>query len=116
MTRQGQSSVEYALLIAVIVAALMGMQVYAKRGLSGKLRSASDSIGEQYAPGATTGKFTTTIASNTTTTSKLVKDRDIGGGQKADVMVTTTIIHHESSNKSGSEDVAALTNTLWDQP
>lgn len=110
---KGQSSIEYAVLIALIVAACLAMQVYAKRGLSGRIRASADSIGEQYAPNKTTGTFTTTIASDTTTTSKLVKDRDVGGGTKADVMVTTTTINNDSTSKTGSETVDALGTDLW---
>ena len=63
--KRGQSTLEYALLIAVIVAGLIAMQVYLKRGYQGRLRESTDQIGEQYSPGYTTG--TTTITSSSTT-------------------------------------------------
>lgn len=48
--QRGQSTVEYAVVIAVIIAALLAMQIYMKRGTMGKLRDASDQIGEQFDP------------------------------------------------------------------
>ena len=53
--RTGQSVIEYAVLIAVLVAALMGMGVYAKRSLLGKWRGVGDTFGfgQQYEPGVT---------------------------------------------------------------
>lgn len=57
--RKGQSTVEYALIIGVIVAALVGMQTYVKRGLQARyhdgmqfLASETGTIGAttQYEP------------------------------------------------------------------
>ena len=48
--RKAQSTVEYAVLAAVVVGALLAMQIYVKRGVSGKLREATDRIGEQFTP------------------------------------------------------------------
>lgn len=63
--RRAQSTLEYALMIAVVVGALIAMQVYVKRGLQGKLKSATDDIGEQYSPGYTTGVVTVDSTTNT---------------------------------------------------
>ena len=46
--RKAQSTLEYAALIAVVVGALVAMQVYLKRGIEGKLRSNADDIGTQF--------------------------------------------------------------------
>ena len=53
--RSGFLALEYALLIAIVVAAFLGMSGYLKRSLSGKWRSVADSFGygRQYAPGVT---------------------------------------------------------------
>ena len=67
---RAQSTLEYAVVIACIVGALLAMQVYIKRGISGKLRSATDDIGQQYDPRNTTTSAdgrTTSIDSNVTT-------------------------------------------------
>lgn len=39
------STLEYSLLIAVIVAALLGMQIYVKRAISSRWQQAADSFG-----------------------------------------------------------------------
>ena len=50
---KGQSTLEYAVLIIIVIGALLSIQVYIKRGIQGRMRSATDDIGEQYAPGNT---------------------------------------------------------------
>lgn len=54
--RKGQATVEYAVAIAVITAALLGMAIYTKRALTGRWRSVGDTFGfgRQYDPQATT--------------------------------------------------------------
>ena len=48
-----QSTLEYATIVAVVVAALIAVQVYFKRGVQGNLRNQSAAIGEEYCPGQT---------------------------------------------------------------
>jgi hypothetical protein len=48
--RKGQSTLEYALIIAVVVGGLMVMQHYVKRGYQGKLKSSADDMGTQFDP------------------------------------------------------------------
>ena len=56
--RKGFLSLEYAVLIAIVVAAFLGMMVYLKRGISGRWRQAADTFGygRQYEPGVTQEK------------------------------------------------------------
>ena len=49
--KRGQSTLEYAVLILIIIAALISIQMYMKRGFQGRLKQASDDIGDQYSPG-----------------------------------------------------------------
>ena len=44
----GQSTLEYAILVVIVIGALLTLQVYIKRAIQGKLKSSSDDIGEQY--------------------------------------------------------------------
>lgn len=76
---KAQSMTEYAVLIAVIVAALIAIQIYMKRSVMGRLKQSSDDIGEQFSTKAsyslqtvqqsgrreTTGKSTTNFANST---------------------------------------------------
>ncbi|HQP10282.1 MAG TPA: hypothetical protein PKV41_02725 [Candidatus Omnitrophota bacterium] len=51
--QKGQSTLEYAILIIIIIGALLSIQVYIKRGVQGRLKSATDDIGTQFSPGNT---------------------------------------------------------------
>jgi len=92
--RKGQSTLEYALIVAVVVAGLLVMQFYVKRGYSGRLKSASDEMGEQFDPNAYTANFTLNQTSNVQQT---VNARE----------TTTNHLTAQTSLKTGSEDIAA---------
>ncbi|MDE1921243.1 MAG: hypothetical protein KGJ09_05485 [Candidatus Omnitrophica bacterium] len=51
--KRGQSFLEYSVMIVVVVGALLTLQVYIKRGVQGRLKSAADDIGDQYSDGNT---------------------------------------------------------------
>ena len=55
-SQSGQGVVEYAVLMAVLVAALIGMTSYIQRSLAGRWREVGDTFGygRQYEPGVTT--------------------------------------------------------------
>lgn len=57
MFKNGQSTIEYFIFFAIVVAALIAMQTYIKRGMQGRLRSNFDQLteGRMYSPGATIG-------------------------------------------------------------
>lgn len=56
---KGQGTLEYALIIAVVVGALLAMRTYMTRSVQGKLREATDDIGSQYSAGNVTAKYIT---------------------------------------------------------
>lgn len=93
---RGQSTLEYVILTGFVVAALIAMGVYMKRGIQGKLRESTDSVGEQYSAGNTTSTYTTK-------TNIEQSESMISGGQ-----TTTTIITNEQK-KTGSEEVDDFT-------
>ena len=51
MIKKAQSMTEYAVLMALIVSAIVAMQVYVKRAVSGRFKSGADQIGEQFTTG-----------------------------------------------------------------
>lgn len=61
--KKAQSTLEYAIITAVVVGALLAMQIYIKRGMEGRMRSSTDSIGEQFSAGSTTYKKITKYGS-----------------------------------------------------
>ncbi len=96
--RKGQSTLEYAMIISIVVAGLLLMQYYVKRGYSGKLKSASDEMGEQYDPNAVTSNFTINQSSNVS--------------QKVQSGVsTTTHLSDQVSPKTGNESLSSWNTT-----
>jgi uncharacterized protein (UPF0333 family) len=96
LNRKGQSTLEYAIVVAVIVAGLIAMQFYVKRGWEGKLRNAADNMGDQFDPHYYTANFN--IASNE------AKQTDQVAGQ-----TTSTHSANAVNTKTGNDNVAA-----WD--
>lgn len=94
---RGQSTLEYVILIGFVVAALIAMGVYMKRGVQGKLRESTDQVGEQYDPLHTT--------TNYTTTSNMSQTETVASGG-----VSTTNISANTQTKTGSETVEALSS------
>ncbi|MDP2941489.1 MAG: hypothetical protein Q8N85_04480 [Candidatus Omnitrophota bacterium] len=102
---KAQSTLEYAILIGVIVAGLIAMQVYLKRGWQGKLKESADSMGTQFSPGHTTSNYTINTFSNSTETVDATR-------------TTNTDIHNQWTNRVGDEDTPATavgtgTNEAW---
>ena len=108
--RRGQSVVEYAVMLCAITGALVGMQIYVKRAMSGRIRDVADSIGEQYAPRHATS--TTRITHTVGTEAKSVMSNVFG----FQVMDTTTKIlpPGDITRRTGNEQVEAMPNTIWD--
>ncbi|MDP8259865.1 MAG: hypothetical protein P9L96_02525 [Candidatus Gygaella obscura] len=46
--KRAQSTLEYAVIISVVVGALIAMRVFMKRGIEGKLHDAANDIGDQF--------------------------------------------------------------------
>jgi hypothetical protein len=92
--RKGQSTLEYAIIIAVVVGGLMIMQHYVKRGYQGRLKSASDDMGQQFDPGNFSGNITTEQSARV---SQVVSQR----------VTTTTQLADQTSNRTGRETQGA---------
>ncbi len=50
MRRRGQTTLEYIVVIVILLGALLAMQTYIKRGLQGRMKSSVDELGDQYDP------------------------------------------------------------------
>lgn len=96
---KGQSVLEYAILVVVVVGALLAMQWYMKGGYQGRLRSASDDLGEQYSPTQVQSTITTTSTSNT-------NEVTTGGANP-----TTTSTFRQDQNRQDRQDLQALPST-----
>lgn len=93
---KGQSTLEYVILLGFVVAALIAMGVYMKRGMEGKLRESTDQVGDQYDPKKVTSTYTTN--SNMKQTEKIIA----GGGS-----VVTIAAGENTQTRTGNEVVAA---------
>lgn len=109
--QRGQSTIEFAVIIACVVAALLAMQVYIKRGISGRLRSAADGIGQQYDPRNTDSDITISLDSDVTTTVK-TDNGETGDGIERLKTTTTVDIEKEVEKRKGYEKVGELGPSL----
>jgi len=77
--KRGQSVLEYAILMVIIIAALLTLQTYIKRGIQGRLKSATDDIGSQYttADGANYYKKVSTVSNTTEGTARGVTETNL---------------------------------------
>lgn len=94
--KKGQSTLEYALVIAIIIAGLLLMQHYVRRGYAGRLRSASDDMGEQYDPTVSTSNYNIVQHSKVQST--------VDAGTKAAVQIHRD---DQTSDRTGSETLGA---------
>ncbi len=66
--KYGQTTVEYALLLIVIMGAFLTVQNYMKRGIQGRWKESVDSLGDQYDPRTANTDIRHIISSSTNTT------------------------------------------------
>ena len=99
--RKAQSTVEYAILIIIIIGALLSIQVYIKRGVQGRLKTAADDIGEQFSPGNTNYTMTTTTRGART------NETSSTSGQG------TTMLGDEVTNVTSSANIINTQMEFW---
>ena len=92
--KKGQSTLEYAVLIIIIIGALLSIQVYIKRGIQGRLKGAADDIGDQFSVGNTNFIQTMTTLSRTNETFNM----GVSGSKLLNEEVTTTKTNSQIMN------------------
>ncbi len=107
---RGQSTLEYALIIAVVVGALLAMQVYMRRGMQGKLREATDDIGGQYSAGNVTAKHITKQD-----TDKITKEQVGTEGVGVGITRTDVVTPAEVTTSATGEGAEKITKTFQDE-
>lgn len=98
--KRGQSTLEYAVLTVVIIGALLTIQVYIKRGVQGRLKTAADDIGDQYSDGNTNALKVVKKTSNT--------EETFNAGVSA-----TKIIGNESTNTTDNSLIINAQQEFW---
>lgn len=114
-TIKAQSILEYAVIIAVVVAALLAMQIYVKRSFQGRFRQAADSIGEQYAPKNTDSLITDTFKSYSKTT-VTTEEKDGKISSTTETVMPADNPGEEPRNvqtRTGYEKVGSLESSLY---
>jgi len=104
-TSKAQSTLEYALLVAVVVGALLWMQNYLKRAVQGKLAASANDIGEQYSPGLTKIDETIDIGGSSTKIEE-VTSKGFGG-------TTQTTITGGEQKTAKTTDIRPLGQEQW---
>lgn len=56
-TKRAQSILELSVLFIIVIAALITMQIYIKRGVQGRWKEAADNLGDQFDPERTSGRM-----------------------------------------------------------
>lgn len=96
---KGQSTLEYAILIVVVIMALIGVQGYISRAVQGRQRDASDQIGEQFHAGSAWSNMTRTTSATINET--------------ADAWTTTTQYVNQTSGREGEEGIGNFEALTW---
>ncbi|MFA5144928.1 MAG: hypothetical protein WC723_02865 [Candidatus Omnitrophota bacterium] len=102
--KKGQGTLEYAVIVVVVIGALIAMQWYIKGGYQGKLRQASDDMGEQFSPTRTTTNYVTSTSSST-------NEQVSGGSLGSNVMPVSSTNFTQTQSRAGSESVESLSTT-----
>ena len=92
---KGQSTLEYAILVIIVIGALLTIQAYVRRGIMGRAKKSSDDIGDQYDPGNTNYLMMKNTYSNTKQTAT--------GGRS-----TTELLSDEETNTYVSQNIDNL--------
>jgi uncharacterized protein (UPF0333 family) len=100
---KAQSSLEYTVVVAVVVAALISMTAYIKRSAQGNYREQADQIGSAYDPKNTTSDVTISSIGNSSSNNVTTED------PVTHILATTTTSStHNDMSKSGTETVGPL--------
>lgn len=95
--KMAQSTLEYAVLVVVVIAALLSIQNYLKRGIAGKIKSSTDDISsEQYDPARTTYNKVTRTSGGTT-------DRSTITGSSSEI-VGNEVTNTEAYSSTNTEE------------
>ncbi len=87
--KKGQTTLEYIVLIIIVLGALLTIQNYFKRGLQGRWKAAMDDMGDQYDPRTADSAVRHTLVHGTNTS--IVTMNDAGGywTQRTDESLST---------------------------
>jgi hypothetical protein len=95
-SRKAQSTLEYAVLILVVVMGLIAMQVYMKKAVQGRMKESTDRLGRQFLP---EGDYEFAWKEASSGTTETHEQREQGTG-----MITTNITAGETVSRDEHEE------------
>lgn len=98
--KKAQSTLEYAILIIIIIGALLSIQVYIKRGVQGRLKQAADDIGDQFSDG-------NTVVNKTFFTNSRTSDTFTTGVQKS------ALLREEVTRETMTSNIINVQQEFW---
>jgi hypothetical protein len=101
--QKAQSTLEYALLISVVVGALLAMQNYLKRSVQGRMQIIGDQMGDQYSPDLTHR------TENMLMSTDLITETSVSGTNPS----TTTMVTGGHQEMNSWRDVGPLEKETW---
>ncbi len=115
LRKRAQSTVEYAVVIAVVAGALLLINHYIRRGVEGKLRESTDQMGEQYSAGNTTSTYATKQKGD------MMTKETFGLSATEEEKIDNGVSHYEVTKlpdlirRSGSEKITRQDEKLFDK-
>jgi Flp pilus assembly pilin Flp len=97
---KGQSTLEYAFLVAIVAAAVIAMQFYIKRALEGRIKQSGDEISEPYDSELMQWSSIRTSVQGTTTINTDIEEVD---AEEKEFNVNSRITQRETVSRTGSE-------------
>ena len=97
---------EYAVLVAAVCAAVLSMQLYMKRGVSGRLKQGSDEIGQSFDYNKTVSSINTTVKMDSTINATML-DAGLGNDARGYPIYAIEYDINQTQNvtRTGSETV-----------
>ena len=119
--KRGQSILEFAVLVALIISALVVMQVYIKRSYQGRIKRETDSLGQQYSPGHTTGRTIIETTSDSVAYTGGTTDPDdmpglITGEVEVDAGTSVTVSRSDTRVSSDERVDSLASERLYERP
>jgi len=101
--KKGQSILEYAVLLAIVISVLLIMQNMVKRGYQGGLKDSAEKMGEQYSPGGTTIAQNRTMAEDQKITEEVATGALIAPFTSASLTYTSNKGVYSATQRTGGQ-------------
>lgn len=92
MRRNGQTMVEYSVLIIIVLAAFLATGTYIKRSMQGRWKSAMDDFGDQYDPRTATGSIVYRLNASSNSIVNIMPDHGVFTTQRTDATDSTETV------------------------